>query len=112
MESGAGIMDRSPYLVWDHCNALMWKSAHKMLNPAEPSRQFNIRELMNLMGLPKDFKEVPAKDVNVIFQNVPVNTVRTIVEEIQRQLSNDSRWYKPTEKITRVNNIKQQIEIF
>lgn len=112
MESGAGIMDRSPYLVYDHCNALMWKSAHKMLNPAEPSRQFNIRELMNLMGLPKDFKEVPAKDVNVIFQNVPVNTVRTIVEGIEEQMTCGWTWHKPTEAIERINNIKQQIEVF
>jgi site-specific DNA-cytosine methylase len=111
-KSGAGIMDRSPYLVWDHCNALMWKSAHKMLNPAEPSRQFNIRELMNLMGMPKDFKEIPAKDINVLFQNVPVTTVRTVVEEIARQLDRGAGWKKPTEEITRINNIKQTIDIF
>lgn len=110
MEAGNGIMDRSPYLVWDHCNALMWKSAHKMINPAEPSRQLNIRELMNLMGLPKDYKEIPAKDINVLFQNVPVNTVKTIVEAIKKQLSNKGLWIKPTESITRFNNIKQQFE--
>lgn len=110
-EAGNGIMDRSPYLVWDHCNALMWKSAHKMLNPAAPHRQFNIRELMNLMGLPQNYKEIPAKDINILFQNVPVNTVKTLTQEIMRQLDS-GKWYKPTENITRVNNIKQTIEIF
>lgn len=110
--AGDGIMDRSPYLVWDHCNALMWKSAHKMINPAKPSRQFNIREMMNLMGLPKNYKEIPAKDINVLFQNVPVTTVKTLVEEIIRQFSSGRGWYRPTEDITRINNIKQTIEIF
>jgi len=111
-EMGNGIMDRSPYLVWDHCNALMWKSAHKMINPAAPDRQFNIRELMNLMGMPKDFAEIPAKDINVLFQNVPVTTVKTLVEEVVRQLDRSAGWYKPEEKITRLNNIKQTVDVF
>lgn len=111
MEAGNGIMDRSPYLVWDHCNALMWKSAHKMINPAAPTRQLNIRELMNLMGLPKDYKEIPAKDINVLFQNVPVSTVKTLVQAIARQLKYKKSWVKPTESITRFNNIKQQLEV-
>lgn len=109
-KNGKGIMDRSPYFVDNYMNALMWKSAHKMLNPAAPHRQFTIRELMNLMGLPKNFKEIPAKDINVLFQNVPVPTVKTMVEEIAMALDGQRKWYKPNEKITRMNNIKQQIE--
>lgn len=109
---GKGIMDRSPYLVWDHCNALMWKSAHKMINPASPNRGFTVRELMNLMGMPKDFKEIPQKDINVLFQNVPVTTVKTLVEELHEAFKKNRKWYVPMHQITRYNNIKQRYETF
>jgi site-specific DNA-cytosine methylase len=79
-----------------------------MINPASPNRGFTVRELMNLMGMPKDFKEIPAKDINVLFQNVPVNTVKTLVTA----LVSAKNYYKPMHEITRVNNIKQQIEVF
>lgn len=105
--TGQGIMDRSPILVNDYSNALMWKSAHRMLNPAtDYARQFSIRELMRLMGLPDSFEEIPRKDINVLFQNVPVNTVKTLVESI---VSCD-HYFKPRVPIVRFNNIKQQYE--
>lgn len=108
--TGAGIMDRSPYLCMDHTNALMWKSVPKMINPSEPYRAFNIRELMNLMGLPKSYKEIPAKDINVLFQNVPVTTVKTLVQEVAAALDGKRKWYRQQLNITRFNNIKQRIE--
>lgn len=112
-ETGAGIMDRAPIFVSDHTNALMWKSAHRMLNPATDfNRQFSIRELMSMMGLPKDFKEIPQKDINVLFQNVPVNTVETMVDEIVAALAGDRKWYRPDSWVTRLNNIKQTIEVW
>ena len=109
-QSGSGIMDRSPYIVSDHTNALMWKSVPRMINPSAPNRPFNIRELMNLMGLPKSFKEIPAKHINVLFQNVPATTVKTLVQEVVQALDGKRKWYKPEVLIERVNNIKQRIE--
>lgn len=109
-QGGNGIMDRSPYLVSDHTNALMWKSVPRMINPSATHRPFNIRELMNLMGLPKSFKEIPAKHINVLFQNVPATTVKTLVQEVMQALDGKRYWYKPSGLITRVNNIKQRIE--
>jgi len=112
-ESGAGIMDRSPYFVSDHTNALMWKSVGKMINPADPTRIFSIRELMNMMGMPKNYKEIPAKHINILFQNVPVTTVKTLTEELVRQ-HETTKWYRPNFDsrlgFVRINNIKQRYE--
>jgi hypothetical protein len=60
------------------------------------------------MGLPKDYPTIPKKDMNKIFQNVPVNTVATLVSEIQAALDNKRLWVKVP--FMRANNIKQQIE--
>lgn len=109
-KEGHGIMDRSPYIVYDHSNALMWKSAHKMFNPWARDEQYNIRELMNFMGMPKNYKEIPAKDINVLFQNVPVTTVKTLVENIVDQ--RDMTWVKANGKIVRYNNIKQTVDLW
>lgn len=109
-QGGNGIMDRSPYFVYDHTNALMWKSVPKMINPSAPQRPFNIRELMNLMGLPYSFKEIPANHINVLFQNVPATTVKTLVQEVAQALDGKRKWYKPVDLIERVNNIKQRVE--
>jgi site-specific DNA-cytosine methylase len=101
------VLDVTPTFVQDHTNALMWKVTTYMVHPTK-DRFINTRELMSLMGLPKDYPTIPKKDMNKIFQNVPVNTVATLVSEIQAALDNKRLWVKVP--FMRANNIKQQIE--
>jgi site-specific DNA-cytosine methylase len=99
------VMAISPTFVNDHSNALMWRSIAYMLSPHE-DRYLSVRELMSMMGLPKNYEELPLKYVNHIFQNVPVQTTQTLVSEIAQALDGKRKFVNS--KFMRVNNIKQQ----
>lgn len=101
------VLDVTPVFVQDHTNALMWKVTTYMVHPRK-DRFVNTRELMSWMGLPQDYPLIPKKDMNKIFQNVPVNTVKTLVEEIAAALDGKRIFVKYP--FMRVNNIKQQVE--
>jgi site-specific DNA-cytosine methylase len=101
------VLDVTPTFVIHHTNALMWKVTTYMLNPVE-DRFMSIRELMSMMGLPKDYEEIPKRFMNHIFQNVPVTTVKTLVEEIVQALDNKRQFKKVP--FMKVNNIKKQID--
>lgn len=101
------VLDVTPTFVNEYTNALMWKVTTYMLNP-NADRFMSIRELMSMMGLPKDYPDIPKEKMNVIFQNVPVNTVATIVGELKSALESKRDWIKVP--FMRTNNIKQQIE--
>jgi site-specific DNA-cytosine methylase len=101
------VLDVTPTFVRDHTNALMWKVTTYMVHPTK-DRFVNTRELMSWMGLPDDYPTIPKKDMNKIFQNVPVNTVKTLVDEITAALDDRRLWVKVP--FMRVNNIKQQVE--
>lgn len=101
------VLDVTPVFVASHTNALMWKVTTYMLSPRE-DRFISIRELMSMMGLPKDYPEIPKRFMNHIFQNVPVTTVKTLVEEIAQGLDNKRDFVKVP--FMRVNNIKKQID--
>jgi site-specific DNA-cytosine methylase len=101
------VLDVTPTFVRDHTNALMWKVTTYMVHPTK-NRFVNTRELMSWMGLPDDYPTIPKKDMNKIFQNVPVNTVKTLVDEISAALDGRRLWVKVP--FMRVNNIKQQVE--
>jgi len=102
-----GGLDVTPTFGNHHTNALMWKVTTYMLNPVE-DRFMSIRELMNMMGLPKDYEEIPKRFMNHIFQNVPATTVQTLVTEIQAALDGKRQFKKVP--FMRVNNIKQRID--
>lgn len=101
------VLDVTPVFVKDFTNALMWKVTTYMLSP-RLDRFISIRELMSMMGLPEDYEEVPRRGMNIIFQNVPTCTTKTIVEEIQQVLDGKRKW--KTLPFSRVNNIKKEIE--
>lgn len=101
------VLDVTPTFVKDYTNALMWKVTTYMLHPTQ-DRFVSIRELMSMMGLPKDFKEIPFQDKNVIFQNVPTNTVKTVVTEIKAALEGKREWRKVP--FMKVNNINKNID--
>jgi len=101
------VLDVTPTFVRTFTNALMWKVTTYMVHPTQ-DRFVNTRELMSWMGLPKDYPIISKKDMNKIFQNVPVNTVKTIVDEMKAALEGKRLWVKVP--FMRVNNIKQQVE--
>lgn len=101
------VLDVTPTFVQNHTNALMWKVTTYMVHPRK-DRFVNTRELMSWMGLPDNYPTIPKKDMNKIFQNVPVNTVRTLVDEMKAALDGKRLWVKVP--FMRVNNIKQAVE--
>jgi site-specific DNA-cytosine methylase len=101
------VLDVTPVFVKEYTNALMWKVTTYMIHPRK-DRYISIRELMSMMGLPSDYPTLPRNQMNVIFQNVPVNTVSTLVSEIKAALEGKRLWVKYP--FMRVNNIKQKVE--
>jgi len=101
------VLDVTPTFVRDYTGALMWRITTFMLSPQE-DRFISVRELMSMMGLPKDYEELPLKSMNAIFQNVPTVTTQTLVKEIQAALDNK----RPFKKVPfmRVNNIDKTID--
>jgi hypothetical protein len=103
------VLDVTPTFVKEYTNALMWKSVTYMVHPTQ-DRFMSIRELMSMMGLPKDYPTVPRKDMNVIFQNIPVNTVATLSKEIGNALTKPKQYEWKSVPFMRVNNIKQEVD--
>lgn len=103
------VLDVTPTFVKLYTNALMWKSTTYMINPNE-DRFMSIRELMSMMGLPKDFKLIGKAGMNVIFQNVPVNTVQTLTTEIGKALTKPKDYEWRNVPFMRINNIKQRVD--
>lgn len=101
------VLDVTPTFVKDFTNALMWKVTTFMLHPTQ-DRYISVRELMSMMGIPKDYEEIPLKSMNHIFQNVPVTTVKTLVEEIVQGLEGKREYRKVP--FMKLNNIKQTID--
>jgi site-specific DNA-cytosine methylase len=105
--SRKAVLDVTPTFVRTHTNALMWKVTTYMVHPTK-DRFISIRELMNMMGLPKDYPEIPKNHMNVIFQNVPVTTVETLVTEMKAALEGKREWIRVP--FMKVNNIKKTID--
>jgi site-specific DNA-cytosine methylase len=101
------VLDVTPTFVNVFTNALMWKVTTYMLNPVE-DRFMSIRELMSMMGMPKDYPEIDKRFMNHIFQNVPVTTVKTLVTEIANAL--DGKAEKIKLPFMRINNISQRVD--
>src|SRR5690606_10114524 len=101
------VLDVTPTFVRQYTNALMWKVTTYMIHPTL-DRFISIRELMNMMGLPADYPEIPKNHMNVIFQNVPTTTVKTLVTEMREAMSGNREWVNVP--FMRVNNINKQID--
>ncbi len=87
---GLGFWDSTPILSKDHTNAVIAKNIG-VIHPHE-DRYLTVRELMKLMGLPKDFSLQLSEDGkivggwNTICQNVPVGTARDMFLYIKNVL--------------------------
>jgi len=88
-DKGLGYWDSTTYLANDglYVNAVISKNIHRSLHPTE-ERGYNIRELLHLMGMPKDFEMIEAKkNWNHISQNVPVRTATFIGKQMKEYLN-------------------------
>jgi hypothetical protein len=59
---------------------------HVLTHPVE-DRYINIREAMNIMGLPQDYELLdPEKSINHICQNVPYKTARDMARQVKKAI--------------------------
>lgn len=89
---GLGFFMFTPKMSIDTCPAVMFRNIENTIHPYE-NRLINIRENMELMGMPHDF-ELAVDDIYAgrvayqLGQNVPVKTAEYVVSEAVRILLN------------------------
>jgi site-specific DNA-cytosine methylase len=94
LDAGLGYFDISIVIVnkKKYICALISKNCGAILHPSE-DRFLNVKELAMLMGYPEDFKlDNPTKEVNVIFQSVPITTARDMLKFSINFLGNDDSY--------------------
>ena len=86
LEGGGNIMRRGTMVPLDHIGAFVGHYPLMLTHPIE-DRYITYREAMTIMGLPNDFELLnPAKSVNHICQNVPVQTAKDMAWEVDQYL--------------------------
>jgi len=88
-----------------YTNAIIAKTLYRILHPVE-DRFLNKGEIISLMGHPKDYTEL--KNINMITQNVPVNTAADWINEARKFVKGEL--LISTQKFLKQNNIKQKVE--
>lgn len=128
IESNRGLWDESPKVVSTYTPAVMFKNVKRIVHPLE-DRFLNVRELMALMGFPKDFHLDLGEDeaqyeknldvgMHHISQNVPVSTAHDMADyainvlDRKVQLSDTDFYMFDNTKGLRVIASKQNLEAF
>jgi site-specific DNA-cytosine methylase len=88
LASGGNIMRRETVVPRDYIGAFV-HPMYMMLTHPDQDRYLNYRECMTIMGLPDwfQFLEPSQKRINMVCQNVPVQTARDMASEVVAALS-------------------------
>lgn len=105
--SGKGYFAQQPIVYKGVTSAIISKNMCSTLHPTE-QRFLNTREIMSLMGLPNDFK-LTSKNVQHITQNVPVNTAKTITDQVIKFINGELEMTNYV--FIKQNNLNQKIEL-
>lgn len=81
LDKNLNFWDISPCVIKGKISAITGKSIFNTIHPnVKPYRVLNVRELMSLMGIPKDFYIYnPIKNINHLCQSIPINTSLTAI---------------------------------
>jgi site-specific DNA-cytosine methylase len=88
LNQGQNIMRRGTVFPRDYIGAFVGHYPMMLVHPIE-DRYINYREAMTIMGMPDNFQLVNAgkKNVNMICQNVPVQTAADMANEVKEYLA-------------------------
>lgn len=114
---GLGFFMFTPKMSIDTCPAVMFRNIENTIHPYE-NRLINLRENMELMGMPHDF-ELAVDDIHAgkisyqLGQNVPVKTAEYMVSEAVRILLNwnakdELALFPEKNNFCMIDNIKQK----
>ena len=114
-DKGGSVWDKSPLRLEKNGFAPSITSVNRYIHPTE-NRDIYIRECARLMGYPDDFIFYEGSGVSIIqavAQGVPVNFIRYISKEIQKQF-NTKVYYKDDCDIMYINQSsgKQKVIIY
>lgn len=114
-DKGGSVWDKSPLRLEQNWFAPSITSVNRYIHPTE-NRDIYIRECARLMGYPDDFIFYEGSGVSIIqavAQGVPVNFIRYISKEIQKQF-NTKVYYKDDCDIMYINQSsgKQKVIIY
>ena len=79
-----GFWDDSPHVPETVVPAITNRKVRQLTHPTE-DRYLSLREILSLMGLPQTF-EVPTMDYQAFCQGVPVDTAKSIGQELMKYL--------------------------
>jgi len=86
LKAGGGVMWRGTVIPIRYIGAFVVHMPHVLTHPVE-DRYINIREAMNIMGLPEDYELLePEKSINHICQNVPYKTARDMATQVKKAI--------------------------
>ena len=103
--------DSSPLICKSYIGAVTKKNCMSLIHPRF-DRPLSYREIMDLMGLPENFKMVePIKFFNCVCQNIPLPTVTAYVKAAVDMLKGKTSTFKSDRNLLLQDNVKQRFSV-
>lgn len=91
LKAGGNIMRKTTEIPKNYIGAFVGHMPYMLTHP-DVDRYLNIRECLDIMGMPKDFQlKGGVKNLNMICQNVPVTTAADMATNVKSWLEGNSK---------------------